>query len=107
MAVEKFFGKNKDFYSEGGALTLSPEDVGAPEDRTGTFTHAHPAPDGWTITGEVREDYFYWVNKFYASHPEHGTVEGDFEEKVTASSEEAFNHFMQFHAPRAWDYYDI
>lgn len=77
-------------------------DSGA-EDGTHTKTHA----DGWTITGEIHEDYYVWVNDFRATHPELGTVEGNFEHEVKASSEEAFAHFWKHHEPVAWDYHDI
>lgn len=100
-AVIKKFGV--DFQSEGGALTLSPECIGM-------------NPSGWTITGEIHEDYYEWViheeyyewvNDFKAAHPTLGTVEGNFEDTVYASSEEAFQDFYKNHTPSAWDYWDI
>lgn len=92
QAVTKTYGK--DFHSEGGALTLKPSDL---------VTH----PDGWTITGEVHEDYYEWVNEFEATHPVYGRVWGDFEAQVFADSQEAFDHFYISHQPEAWDYGDI
>lgn len=83
-----------DFDSTGGALTLNPSDIG---------THK----DGWTITGEIHEDYFEWVNDFEANHPEYGALWGNFEDTVYAISREALEHFMSYHEPSAWDYYDI
>lgn len=62
---------------------------------------------GWTLVGEVREDYYQWINKFTAYHKELGVVFGDFEHTVTASSQEALDHFMKHHPPQAWDYHDI
>lgn len=76
------------------ARTLRPEDNG---------TH----PSGWTIVGEVHEDYFEWVNEFEASHPDFGRVWGDFEEEVFADSQEAYDHFFAHHPPHEWDYWDI
>lgn len=90
--VAKRFGV--DFHSPGGALTLSPDDVG---------TH----DDGWTVGGEIREDWYEWVNDFEATHPAHGLVWGDFESVVFASSEAGFQDFLAHHPPSAWDYYDI
>lgn len=103
MSVVKTFGK--DFHSDGGALTLGPKDVGACDGVTGTHTATHA--DGWTITGEVVEDYFYWVNEFSATHPQYGRVWGNFENEVRADSEEGFQHFWKHHEPSAWDYFDI
>lgn len=90
--VEKHFGT--DFDSLGGALTLSPSDLG---------TH----DDGWTVVGEIHEDYYEWVNEFKAIHPKYGKVWGDFEGTVYADSEEGFQDFYKHHTPEAWDYMDI
>ena len=86
-----------------GDAVLATED---PEQFNGKFC-ARSHRSGWTIEGELKEDYFVWVNQFTATHPEFGTVCGDFEEKVVASSEEAFQHFMKHHPPHEWDYHDI
>ena len=101
--ITKKFGQ--DFNSYGGALTLDTEEVTDGNEESGTHTKTHAS--GWTITGAIREDYFVWVNSFKAMHPDHGTVEGNFEYEVTADSEEAFKHFWQHHEPQAWDYGDI
>lgn len=76
------------------AYTLSPSDLG---------THS----SGWTISGEVHEDYYEWVNDFEASHPIFGWVRGNFETVVEAKSKKAFAHFMANHPPMEWDYWDI
>jgi hypothetical protein len=78
------------------ASTLHPEDLGV-----------HPEPDGWTVTGEIQEDYYEWVNDFVATHPKYGKVEGNFESSVVATSEVAYQHFIKFHPPNDWDYWDI
>lgn len=101
--VTKTFGK--DFYSPDGALTLETEQVSDSDPSNGVHTRTHES--GWTITGEVVEDYCTWVNDFTAFHPELGYVCGNFEKEVVASSEEAFQHFWQHHEPEAWDYGDI
>jgi len=62
---------------------------------------------GWTIEGDVHEDWYEWVNKFKANHPKMGRVWGDFESIVYATSNRAFKHFMKNHAPDEWDYWDI
>lgn len=103
MVIKKEFGK--DFNSEGGALTLSTSEVTDGEEESGTHQKTHK--DGWTIKGEIHEDYFVWVNYFEASHPEYGRVWGDFESIVYADSEEGFKDFYEKHTPEAWDYQDI
>ena len=104
LPITKRFGEH--FHGAGGALTLEPvqvtDDINAV---SGTHTKTHES--GWTITGEVHEDWYVWVNEFTASHPELGHVEGDFEAEVKATSEEAFKHFWDHHEPSAWDYGDI
>lgn len=102
VIVKKF---GVDFTSSGGALTLDPEQVTDEVGVTGEFTKTHPS--GWTITGVVCEDWFYWVNDFKAHHSTFGQAYGDFEETVEFESEEAFKHFMEHHPPSAWDYGDI
>lgn len=62
---------------------------------------------GWTISGEVHEDYYYWVNAFEATHPVYGEVKGDFESTVEATSKEGYDHFIANHPPENWDYWDI
>ncbi len=101
--IEKKFGV--DFHSDGGALTLSVSDVANSDEQGGTHTKTHT--DGWTITGEVHEDYYTWVNDFEATHPVYGQVKGNFEASVFADTEEGFQHFMEHHAPNVWDYMDI
>ena len=79
------------------ALTLDASEVLENHDEeTGEFTRTHA--DGWTITGRIVEDYFYWVNEFHASHPKFGRVWGDFETEVHATSERAFRKFYENHA---------
>jgi len=72
-------------------------------DRVYTKTH----PDGWTITASLNEDWFWFVRHFEARHPKFGCVAGDFEHKVFADSEEAFDHFFVHHGPQEFDCGDI
>ena len=76
------------------ARTLCPGELGINE-------------SGWLIEGEVHEDWYEWVNYFTAVHPIYGMIEGDFEDVVTAASDEALDHFMKHHEPQEWDYWDI
>ncbi len=62
---------------------------------------------GWEISGEIHEDYYYWVNDFEAIHLTYGKVWGNFEDKVFADTEEGYNHFIENHPPESWDYWDI
>ncbi len=93
-----------DFPSQ--ARTLDPEEVLKDHDEeTGRYMRTHE--DGWTITGEIKEDYCYWVNDFGAVHPIFGKVWGNFERTVYADTEAGFNDFYLKHPPREWDYWDI
>lgn len=94
-----------DFESEGGALTLSRFEVTEGDHESGVHARTHES--GWTIKGEIHEDYYVWVNDFEATHPKFGRVAGNFETEVTADSEEGFADFWKNHQPEAWDYQDI
>ncbi len=102
MTTKKF---GTDFKSEGGALTLPASSV--TESRASSGVHERTHESGWTIKGEVHEDYYEWVNDFEATHPKLGKVAGNFESEVTADSEECFSDFWKHHEPEAWDYGDI
>lgn len=90
------------------ANTLSPEEVFGPNHTwkdVGQYSYTHQ--DGWTISGTICEDYYTWVNDFEATHADLGFVKGNFESQVEASSQEAYEHFIERHPPYEWDYYDI
>lgn len=85
----------RNFNIEGhDAYTLSPDELGVNE-------------SGWTIVGDIHEDYFEWVNEFEATHPIYGRVWGDFENTVYADSDVGYEHFYKNHTPQSWDYWDI
>lgn len=92
MTISVDYSK-KTFNSQ--ARTLQPEDLGFHED------------SGWTVEGDVHEDWYEWVNEFVATHPVYGKIEGDFETEVTAESQEALDHFLANHPFMEWDYWDI
>ena len=77
-----------------GAYTLNPDIIGEND-------------SGWTVTGDVHEDYYEWVNEFEATHSEYGKVWGDFEYTVYADSQAGYEDFFKNHTPEEWDYYDI
>lgn len=78
----------------GNAVTLEPSELGDND-------------TGWTITGEVMEDYFEWVNAFTAVHLQHGIVFGDHEQTLYATSHAALAQFKEDHPANVWDYADI
>ena len=75
------------------ARTLDPEAIGTHE-------------NGWTVTGEIHEDYYLWVNEFSATKGKMW-VKGDFEAEVTASSKKAYDEFVKEFPYYEWDYWDI
>lgn len=77
------------------ARTLHPEDLGFHD------------TSGWTVEGDICEDYYEWVNDFVATHHVYGKIEGNFETEVTAESQEALDHFLNNHSFVEWDYWDI
>jgi len=102
--ITKRFGV--DFHSDAGALTLD-QDAVTNDASVKAGEHSKTHDSGWTITGELHENRFVWVSEFYAIHDQYGRIEGDFENEVTAESEEAFSHFLKHHKPIAWNYGDI
>ena len=62
---------------------------------------------GWTFKADIQEDWYEWVSYFESFHPDYGIVYGDFEDKVRASSKEAYKHFIKHHPFEDWDYGDI
>jgi len=101
--IKKICGK--DYQNKEGALTLDTLDVQDVRLSDGRYVKVNKS--GWTIIGEIHEDYFEWVNEFEAYHKKYGVVYGDFEIEVFATSEEAYNHFYKHHKPKVWDYGDI
>ena len=98
--ITKTFEKDYDSM----AYTLNTKEVDGPViDGLPTLTH----PDGWTISGKIHDDYYEWVNEFKAVHDTYGIVEGNFDEEVTATSQEGYDHFFLHHTPEEWDYWDI
>ena len=89
------FSKNGVEWAHHMARTLRPEYLGYNEE------------SGWTVEGEVKEDWYEWVNEFTATHPVYGRIEGDFEATVVAESREALDHFIVHHPYEEWDYWDI
>lgn len=87
------------------ARTLAVEEVCEAGEVAGFHERTHQ--DGWTISGCVHEDWYYWVNDFEAHHPVFGRVWGDFESEVFADSELAYVLFVENHSPEVWDYADI
>ena len=81
---------------------LLPED--ASDHWSSTRFHAS---SGWTIGGVIHADWVVWVSKFQASHPQYGTVRGDFAVRVEASSQAAYDHFVHHHRPRTFEDADI
>ena len=92
--------------SQSEALTLNPSEVcEGHRKEVGQHTRVHE--DGWTITGDIEEEYFFWVNEFSAVHPKYGMVWGNFEKTVYATSKRAFKHFCENHPYESWDYCEI
>lgn len=95
-------------YTCSPAYTLSPSEVAEDNYTVNdgvTYTRTHS--DGWTISGEITEDWYEWVNDFEATKDDGSFVKGNFEYEITASSIEAVKDFLKNHTPSYWDYWDI
>lgn len=62
--------------------------------------------NGWTIDGELKCDYYSWVSKFTATKGDM-VVEGDANDIIRATSEEAYNLFLDEIGLSSFDTYDI
>ena len=79
-----------------GALTLNPEYLDNPVKY-----------NGWKLSGEIHEySNVAWINEFEATKGEE-VVRGNFETKVYATSQIAYDDFIKNCPPRAWNYQDI
>ena len=65
----------------------------------------HP---NWNIVGKIHEDYYTWINDFYAVENKTGNVVfGNFEEAVFAEGRAVYARFLRDIKPSEWDYHDI
>ena len=55
----------------------------------------------------MKYDYYRWVNDFVAKHPKYGTVRGNFESVVYATSKKAYKMFTEAFDVTEWDYQSI
>lgn len=69
------------------------------------FTRIHS--NGWTITGNMSNDYYSWVEKFEAIHPTFGKIVGVVDDKIYATSEEGYEDFIKNHPITGMDLDDI
>ncbi len=63
--------------------------------------------DGWTIEGLIKEDYYFYVTEFTATHPKYGTIVAYLDEEIVATSREAYEHFIENHPLEILDIGDI
>lgn len=87
------------------ARTLSCLVVSETRDHEGQSSRTHE--NGWTVSGVVKYDYYRWVNDFVAKHPVYGTVRGNFESVVYATSKKAYKMFTEAFDVVEWDYQSI
>ena len=95
---------SKIFDTEGLALTLCNHLVKRASNLEDTSI-LHES--GWEISAFIVEDYYEWINEFYAYHEDFGYVYGDFENVVYASSNDALDNFINLYPPEKWDYDEI
>jgi hypothetical protein len=62
--------------------------------------------DGWTIEGQIHNDWYSWVVDFEAVHPVHGTIQrvGN---TIVGPSKEVVDKFLADHRLEEFDYWDI
>lgn len=62
----------------------------------------------WEVTGKIHEDYYEWINDFYAVEKStNNIVFGNFESKVYATDEDTYIRFRKDIKVVNWDYQDI
>lgn len=64
--------------------------------------------DKWEVTGQVQEDYYKWINDFYAVEKStNNVVFGNFEDTVYATDKDTYDRFRKQIQVDDWDYMDI
>ena len=64
--------------------------------------------DKWEVTGKVKEDYYEWINDFYAVEKStNNVVFGNFEDIVYATDKDTYDRFRKQIKVDDWDYMDI
>ncbi len=66
--------------------------------------------NGWTISGQIVEDWVSWVPFITAFHKIYGIIYGDFSEEIIVVSDnpdEALFHFLDNNIPLVWTSWDI
>lgn len=72
-----------------------------------SICHQKTHDSGWTISALLNDgDGYYYISEFEATHPVYGSVKGDFDILVIATSELGFNNFIENHPYDEWDYQD-
>ena len=95
---------------DGDAWTLGPDCVSIfddtkqdwSQDNNNISTRVHD--NGWTITGQIQEDYYSWVLEFVAFHPQYGMVWGNIDQEILATSEEAWLMFSREFPAEPFDF---
>ena len=103
----KFDGPKDKSYACAPAYTLHPSEVAENYNVNDGVAYTRTHKDGWTISGEITEDWYEWVNDFSATKNDGSFVKGNFEWEIQASSVEAVEDFIKNHTPSYWDYWDI
>jgi hypothetical protein len=66
--------------------------------------------NGWTISGQIVEDWVSWVPFITAFHKIYGIIYGDFSEEIIVVSDnpdKALFHFLDNNIPLVWTSWDI
>jgi len=66
--------------------------------------------NGWTISGQIVEDWVSWVPFITASHKIYGIIYGDFSEEIIVVSDnpdKGLFHFLDNNIPLVWTSWDI
>jgi len=95
----------KIFESKNGFLSLPSVYVTDIKVKRGYHSKKHKS--GWTISGEVHEDYYTWVEEFSAKHDKYGEIIGNFNDFILVESEESLKHFLKHHPYEDWELKDI
>lgn len=88
-------------------ISFSPWDISNKKKLEYYKQYSRTHKNGWTISGQIVEDYVSWVPFITASHKNYGIIYGDFSEEIIVVSDnpdKALFHFLDNNMPLVWKF---
>jgi hypothetical protein len=92
------------------SITFNPWDISNKKKLEYYKQYSRTHKNGWTISGQIEEDWVSWVSFITAFHKSYGIIYGHFSEEIIVVSDnpdEALFHFLDNNTPLVWNSWDI